>query len=183
MDEKETGKHNPDANAIFARYSRRLAALAHQNMSARLRTRIDGEDVAQSVLRTFFRRSEMEEFQLDESTDLWKLLVKITITKVHNRARYHRADKRNVDREEGGREGESLEHLLASGPGPAEAAELAEQLERLLADLPPAHREICALIVQGYSRTEVAEQLNLSRMTVHRVLKLLQGKLSDEESD
>ncbi len=166
-----------EADAIFARYSERLAALASRNLSAKLRTRIDGEDIAQSVLRTFFRRSENGEFQLDESTDLWKLLVKITINKVHNRARHHSADKRNIDRESENAEGDRMEYLMSSEPGPQEAAELAEQLAQLLVGLPPAHQEIFSLVVQGYSRTEVAEKMSLSRMTVHRVLDLLRVKL------
>jgi RNA polymerase sigma factor (sigma-70 family) len=163
-----------EADAVFAKYSRRLAELAERNMSSRLRRRVDAEDIAQSVLRTFFRRAELGEFQIDESTDLWKLLVKITINKVHNKARHHQADKRDMARE--ARDG--MELVVSRDPSPEDAAALVDHLEQLLEGLPDAHREILLLLMQGYSRTETAQKTNVSRMTVHRVLDLLRSKLA-----
>lgn len=180
MSSTTDGKDGSDAStpeAVFARYSKRLVELAQRNLSARLRCRVDGEDIAQSVLRTFFRRSELGEFTIDASTDLWKLLVKITLNKVHNQARRHQAEKRNLDREQTCENDLEMAYFISREPNPADAAKLVDQLERLLRGLPEAHREIFGLIVQGYSRTEAAEQLKVSRMTVHRVLDLLRTKL------
>jgi RNA polymerase sigma factor (sigma-70 family) len=170
-----SGLSTPEA--IFAQYSNRLVELAQRNLSIRLRGRVDGEDIAQSVLRTFFRRSELGEFQIDASTDLWKLLVKITLNKVHNQARHHQADKRNLDREQTPASDNGANFFVSREPNPTDAAELVDQLERLLEGLPEAHREIFGLVVQGYSRTEAAENLKVSRMTVHRVLNLLRTKM------
>ncbi len=176
MDE-DNGSGLSTPEAIFAQFSQRLVELAQRNLSFRLRGRVDGEDIAQSVLRTFFRRSELGEFQIDVSTDLWKLLVKITLNKVHNQARHHQADKRNLDREHTPRQDHDFEYFISREPGPADAAELVDHLEQLLTGLPEAHREIFGLVVQGYSRTETAEKLKVSRMTVHRVLELLRARL------
>lgn len=177
MMKEDDGSGLSTPEAIFDQYSQRLVALAQRNLSVRLQGRVDGEDIAQSVLRTFFRRSELGEFQIDASTDLWKLLVKITLNKVHNQARHHQADKRNLNREQTPEQDCDFEFFVSREPNPADAAELVDQLERLLDGLPEAHREIFGLVVQGYSRTEVAEKLKVSRMTVHRVLDLLRGKL------
>lgn len=180
--DKDDGSDVSTPEAVFAQYSQRLVELAQHNLSARLRGRVDGEDIAQSVLRTFFRRSELGEFQIDASTDLWKLLVKITLNKVHNQARHHQADKRNLDREQALDQDCDIEFFVSREPNPVDAAELVDQLERLLEGLPEAHREIFGLVVQGYSRTEAAEKLKVSRMTVHRVLDLLRAKLERLQS-
>ena len=178
----DSGSGMSTPETVFAQYSKRLVDLAQRNLSTRLQGRVDGEDIAQSALRTFFRRSELGEFRIDATTDLWKLLVKITLTKVHNQVRHHRADKRNVTREQSPPEAGSFEQAISREPSPAEAAELVDHLEQLLDGMPDAHREIFGLIIQGYSRTEVAEKLQISRMTVHRVLDLFRAKLERLQS-
>ncbi|MCA9120639.1 MAG: sigma-70 family RNA polymerase sigma factor [Planctomycetaceae bacterium] len=173
----EDGSNVSTPEAIFAQYSKKLVDLAQRNLSARLRGRIDGDDIAQSVFRTFFRRSELGEFQIDASADLWKLLVKITLIKVHNQARRHQAEKRSLEREQTPAEDRNTEFFVSREPDPTDAATLVDQLEQLLTGLPESHREIFGMVVQGYSRTEAAEKLKVSRMTVHRVLDLLRTKL------
>jgi hypothetical protein len=66
------------AELVFARYAQRLVRVAEQHLSRKLAGRVDGEDVVQSVFRTFFRRSAAGEFRIDNSGQLWRLLVTIT---------------------------------------------------------------------------------------------------------
>src|SRR5262245_16859408 len=70
------------AGQLFDRYAARLTQIAGQHLSRKLAGREDGEDVVQSVFRTFFRRSTEGHFQIDSSAQLWRLLVKITLQKV-----------------------------------------------------------------------------------------------------
>ena len=70
------------AELLFARYAARLTQVAEQNLSRKVAAREGGEDVVQSVFRTFFRRSAEGQFQIDTSAQLWRLLVKITVQKV-----------------------------------------------------------------------------------------------------
>jgi ECF sigma factor len=90
------------AEKLFARYAQRLTRLAEQHLSRKLAGRLDGEDVVQSVFRTFFRRSATGEFRIDSSAQLWQLLVKITLLKARAKARYHTADKRDAGAEQPG---------------------------------------------------------------------------------
>src|SRR5262245_20437761 len=80
------------AQAVFNHYSERLVRLAEKHLSRRLAGRVDGEDVVQSVFRTFFRRGGEGEFQLEGSAQLWQLLVRITVLKARAKARHHTAD-------------------------------------------------------------------------------------------
>src|SRR5690348_2853158 len=80
------------AEEIFARYARGLVRVAQQHLSRKVAGRVDGEDVVQSALRTFFRRGERGDFRIDSSGQLWRLLVRITLMKARAQARFHTAD-------------------------------------------------------------------------------------------
>src|SRR5437588_6753986 len=79
------------AEAVFHRYALRLAALAEGHLSRRLAGRVGGEDVVQSVFRTFFRRCARGEFRVDSPGQLWRLLVTLTLRKARAQARRHLA--------------------------------------------------------------------------------------------
>ncbi|MBM4072242.1 MAG: helix-turn-helix domain-containing protein [Planctomycetes bacterium] len=165
------------AELLFARYGQRLIRLAEQQLSHRLAGRLDGEDVVQSVFRTFFRRSAGGEFQIDNSAQIWRLLVKITVMKARAKGRWHTADKRNVAAEAAAGDA-FLVDALAHEPGPEEAVILMDQIEAMLAGLPSLHGRILELRLQGHGVQDIARQLNIARQTVYRALDLLQERLA-----
>ncbi len=171
------------ARRLFERYSRRLSELAEQHISTRLGTRLDGEDVVQSVFRTFFRRGAGGEFQVDPSGNLWCLLVAITLTKVRRQARWHQAAKRDVTTEQAQPTGDWAEEMLAREPGPAEAVVLWDQVESVLKNLPETYARIFTMRLEGQTRSEIAEQLGISRQTVHRALTTMQKRMQCLEDD
>ena len=166
-----------EAAYLFARYAERLTQLAEQHLSSRLAGCLDGEDIVQSVFRTFFRRSVAGEFHIDSSAEIWQLLVRITVRKVHAKAREHTAGRRNVAAEV--TEGDDwLINELAHDPGPAEAAALVDQIEHLLSGLPTDYARVLEMRLAGYDVVEIAKQLGVSRRTIHRMLNLLQDRLA-----
>jgi RNA polymerase sigma-70 factor (ECF subfamily) len=162
---------------LYARYARRLARLAEHHLSRKLAGRMDGEDVVQSVFRTFFRRSAAGQFHIDSSMHLWRLLVKITVLKARAKARHHTTAVRDVGAEAAEPVGEWLGDALAAEPGPDEAAAFLDQIETLLQGLPPFYRQLLELRLGGEQVADVARQLNVSRQTVYRALKVLQNRL------
>src|SRR5262245_17265996 len=170
------------AQQLFACYSQKLTALAEQQLSRRLAGRLDGEDVVQSVFRTFFRRSTAGEFQIDGSAQLWRLLVTITLMKARAKARYHLADKRDARAEQAPGPDDWLPQAVAREPGPEEAAILVDQIDALLRGLPALHAQVLERRLQGHHVTDIAAQLSVSRQTVHRVLNLLQQRLQDSSA-
>lgn len=163
------------ADLLFARYGQRLIRVAEQQLSHRLAGRLDGEDVVQSVFRTFFRRSAGGEFQIDNSAQIWRLLVKITVMKARAKGRWHTADKRSVAAET---TDEFLVDALAHEPGPEEGVILMDQIEAMLEGLPPLHGRILEQRLQGHGVQDIARQLNVARQTVYRALDLLQERLA-----
>lgn len=164
------------AGRLFEWYSNKLRALAGRNLSDRLRRRVEPDDVVQSALRTFFRKTGRGAFHIDTSADLWRLLVSITVAKARAHARRHTAAKRDV-RAEASASGEAFYEAITNEPGPPEAAVFADLVETVLEGLPDGHGEILAMCLQGYTRTDTAKRLGVSRQTVHRVLALLKERL------
>jgi RNA polymerase sigma-70 factor (ECF subfamily) len=167
------------ADEVVARFARRLVVLAEAHLGRRLAGRLDGEDVVQSVFRTFFRRCSEGEFQLDSTGGMWRLLVKITVLKARAKGRFHTADRRNVAAEVGAPEG-VLFDALGHEPGPDEAAALVDQIEALLRGLPELHGEVLRLRLAGHSVAEVAAGLGITRQGVYRMLAVLQQRLERE---
>src|SRR5256885_2097714 len=87
---------------FFASDVSELIGVAEAQLSGKLAGRLDGEDVVQSVFRTFFRRSAAGEFQVDASDQLWRLLLTITLRKVRAKARRETAEKRDAGAEAAG---------------------------------------------------------------------------------
>jgi RNA polymerase sigma-70 factor (ECF subfamily) len=168
---------DPEAAAqLFAEYARWLTHVAKQYLSVRLAGRVDGEDVVQSVFRTFFRRSAQGDLRIDSTAQIWRLLVKITILKARARARQHTAAMRDVTTEAGD---DWLAAATSEDPGPAEAAELVDLLEAVLRGLPPLYCHVLDLRLQGYGAVEIGEHLQISRRTVHRALGLMRQRLAN----
>lgn len=169
------------ADFLFARYARRLSALAEQNLSRKLAGRLDGEDVVQSVFRTFFRRCAAGEFCIDSSAQVWRLLVRITLLKARAKGRFHTAGQRDAQAERPA--DDWLPEALVSEPGPDEAAALVDQIDALLAGLPPLYGRLLELRLQGNNALEAAAGLGVSRQTVHRMLNLLQERFAAAEQE
>lgn len=167
------------AEQLFRAYAQRLTQLAEQHLSQKLTRRLDGEDVVQSVFRTFFRRGATGEFQIDSSGQLWRLLVKITLMKVRARSRQQTARKRTPAAEVS--EGDIwLGEALAREPGPDEAVALLDQIEVLLRGLQPLFGQVLEMRLQGHSVAEISAHLNLSRQSIYRMLDLLQHRLQTD---
>ena len=165
------------AEELFARYAQRLTSLAEQQLSRKLSARLDGADVVQSVFRTFFRRSAAGQFRIDGSAELWRLLVQITLQKARAYGRQHTAGVRDVAAEAAG-SGRLLLEAMAHEPGPAEAAAFVDEIEALLRGLPALYCDLLQLRLEGYSVSDTAARLGVSRRTVHRGLALLRHRLN-----
>ena len=168
------------ARLVWGRYLRELLALARSQLSARIRSREDEEDVLQSMYKSFCIRQRRGDFDLANRDELWNLLVRITLRKARNTANRHLQGKRDVRREDAeaadgpGEDlpGTILDRIDSDGPTPAEAALLNEALERrfqMLKD--PDLRQIALWKLEGYTNPEIATKLDCTVRTVERKLE------------
>jgi RNA polymerase sigma-70 factor (ECF subfamily) len=168
---------DPKAAAeIYTRHAAQLARLAEQHLNRKLAGRVDGEDVVQSVFRTLFARCARGELRLDNSAEIWRLLVCLTLRKARARARQHFANKRDARAEVAGADS-WLDVVAGHEPDPAEAVEMVDQIENLLRGLPPLYCHILQQRLQGQTVAAIALDLGVSRQTIYRALELLQYRL------
>jgi DNA-directed RNA polymerase specialized sigma24 family protein len=172
------------AAELFHRYAARLLALADRRLSAKMALRADPEDVVQSAYRSFFVRARDGGYIVERSGDLWRLLVAITLHKVRKLAEFHTAGKRSVNRECNDTADRDWLGVpiaaLTQDPSPAEAAALADEVDRVTQRLEPGHQHMFELRLQGHSLEEIAVACGCSVRTVKRVLSLIRGVLEEE---
>lgn len=168
------------AQQIVDHYSAALVAVARRQIGRKLARRVDAEDVVQSTYRSLFVRARQGEYELGSGRDMWKLLVTMTLNKVRRQAKFHRAQRRSLSREQSARAGEGPAPVLqAAGdePGPDEAAMLVDEVEHLLSRLRPADRPIVELRLQGLSTSEIAAETGRAERSVRRILAHVQDRL------
>jgi RNA polymerase sigma factor (sigma-70 family) len=170
------------ARLLFQRYVDRLVAVARRRLSQPMNSRVDPEDIVQSVFRTFFGRLKGGQFHLEQQNDLCKLLVRITVNKTLRQVAFQKAAKRDPGHEahSDDREHDQVLHLLARDPDPEEAAAFLDQLEHFLKQLAPDERRILEMRVQGYSNEDICKELNIYDRKIRRVLERIRG-LAEQE--
>jgi RNA polymerase sigma-70 factor (ECF subfamily) len=167
---------------VFDRFAGRLIALARSRLGARLRAKVDPEDILQSVYKSFLRRyaGGGQELTVAGWDDLWGLLAVITLRKCGHKVARFLAACRDVRREvpapppDGAADGWEV---IARDPTPSEAAILAETVEGLLRGLEGRDRDIVTLALQGHTTAEISAQLRRPPRAVYRVLDQVRKRL------
>jgi RNA polymerase sigma-70 factor (ECF subfamily) len=169
------------AAELFRRFAGRLIGLARSHLDRRLQTKVDPEDVVQSVFKSFFPRVAAGQFELENWDSLWSLLVVITLHKCgHKREMFHAA-LRDVRREVApprpDEDSAARWEAIARDPTPSEAASLAETVEQVMRGLKDNEQQILELRLQGFTAAEIAAQVGRSEYTVNWVLKRIRKRL------
>jgi RNA polymerase sigma-70 factor (ECF subfamily) len=169
------------AREVFDRFTLRLISLARRQLDARLHHKIEPEDVVQSVYKSFFFRYGQEALGGQSSKELWGLLTCITLRKCVERVRYYRAERRDIARERAplhAEEGdEPWRDAVSQEPTPEQAAVLAETVEQVLRSLDADERSIIELSLQGYTTSEISEQLGRAERSVRRLRERVRKQL------
>jgi RNA polymerase sigma-70 factor (ECF subfamily) len=170
------------AKQLFDRYASRLVALARRQISQRLASRLDPEDVVQSVFRSFFGRVKAGKFRIEEQDDLGKLLVRITVNKTLRKVEYHRAAKRDPSKEviQGDHASDDLLQVLDRDPTPEAVVAFVDQLDHFLNQLRPEERQILELRFQGYTNGEITKKLGIYDRKIRRLIERVRG-LAEQE--
>jgi RNA polymerase sigma-70 factor (ECF subfamily) len=166
------------ATELYLRYADRLEKLARSETGRDLGTRLDAEDVVQSVFRTFFRRAAAGQYELPAGEELWRLILVIALNKIRQLGIHHRAAKRDATRTK------SVEHWEGVAPAAAKESDetaratLAMVIDELLSQLPAAHRAMIELRIEGHEVAEIAARTERSQRSVERVLQNFRQQLS-----
>jgi RNA polymerase sigma-70 factor, ECF subfamily len=165
------------AAQLYQRYAHRLRALAEKNTGKDLANRFDSEDVIQSVFRSFFERARNGLYDVPTGGDLWPLLLVIALQKVRAYGTHHRAGCRDVRREQGSDDQETVR--LASQRFKLEEPQSLLELiaEETLELLPALHRQVARWRLEGYDHQEIAKMAGRSKRTIERIFQECRGIL------
>ena len=171
------------SRALWNRYFPQLVRVAQQKLVGRGTRMADGEDVALSALRSFFRAAADDRFpDLLDRDGLWRLLSVMTYRKAVDLIRHEDRQKRRVLGESviledgSGSQGCPMDQLPGPDPTPELAAELAEACERRLGLLNADLQAIAIWKLEGRTNREIAERCGCSVPTVERSLHLIRKK-------
>jgi RNA polymerase sigma-70 factor (ECF subfamily) len=179
--ERFRGGDDSAAEALFARYFQRLTSLARSRLSARLARRTDPEDIVQSVYRSFFVGVRQGRYTLGRGGDLWRLLTSITKHKLLRQVRHQGADRRSIEVERSlDRVDEGTFRGRERDPTPEEALALADEMERVFAQLDPFGRRVLELRLQGLQIAAIAEDTGRAERSVRRTLARIRELLSEQ---
>ena len=158
-------------SVVLMDYLPKLIRLADRNMSMRLKTKIDSEEMAYSIIGSVLRMRNEGKIRIDPSEDFWRLLVAISLNKVRKKARHYKAKKRDMGREiQFADDMPTLEEIAQDHGDPTDedGADIAKVLEKLAERLD----ENCQIVLAGRlefrSNLEIASQMNKSTRTVSR---------------
>ena len=154
------------AHVLYERYVQRVFGLVDAKLGAKLRASTDVEDIVQSVFRSMFHGVQEGNYELEPGSTLWNLLAVISLTKLRRRALHHHAQRRDIER---------LVSLQTMADVEAIDVSTDEFLNicvrETMQKLRPSDREILILRIQGFTLTEISEQMSLSDRTIARRLR------------
>ncbi len=185
LDKIKQGGDQSAEHALWDKYFEQLLVVARQHINARARRVKDEEDIALSVLNSFFRGAAEGRFaQLNDRNDLWQILRILTKRKTIDYLRRLYAQKRGGNAVRGESVFIESEHSTPGSPdimpGKQEEPELAaiftEECDQLFAALrDDVLSQVALLRLEGYSNAEIAQQLGISERSIERKLKTIRA--------
>lgn len=163
------------ASLLYQRYARRLRVLVQSKSAADLASRLDPEDIVQSVFGSFFRGVSRGTYDVPASEELWHLFLVITLNKIRAKGVFHRAAKRDV-RQTVICDIDRFSFDINSNESACALLKLA--VEDVLDRLPAQHKLVVQLRMEGNEVAEIAEITGRSKRSVERLLQECRQRLS-----
>ncbi len=170
----QTGSEDA-ASELYGRYAERLDFLASRGIGGDMRSLVGSEDVVQSIFRTFFRRAAAGDYEVPEDTELWNLLLTISLNKIRAIGTHYRRHKRDVARTV-----HTESDLNDAAGGDAVAYQVLRMVvDELIESLPESHQRIINLHIEGWDVASIATETLRSKRTVERVLQQFRSELKE----
>lgn len=160
---------------LYRRYAGRVLAMARAKMSRGLASRLEADDIAQSVFRRFFDAARRGRYQLPSGQELWDLLLVITLNRLRSLENYHRTVKRDL-RQTVPWESDGVSEPAGPRDESAEAF-LTFAVDEAVASLPEDYRGVVHLRMEGFEVAEIAQRTERSKRTVERLLQETRSRL------
>lgn len=176
------------AQDLWTRYASRLVAVAKRKLGQVQNGIADEEDVAQLAFTSLCCGAKAGRFEdVSNRDELWWLLLAMTKRKAVDLIRRETAKKRGggeivrTPMLPDGVAAQNLGDLIGGEPTPEYLAIMAEQYARLMESLrDDCQRHVVVSRIEGYTVSEIAGQLGITKRSVERKLQLIRDKWSRE---
>lgn len=165
------------ATALYVRYAERLQRLADNQVSNDLASRVDADEIVQSVFRTFFRRAADGQYDIAGQEDLWKLLLVMALNKVRSTGTWHRAEKRSASKT---RSLDAVDPLPSGQKDTSESVAflvLKMTVNEVLGELAEEHQDVVRLRIEGFEVDDIVERTGRAKRSIERILQGFRKKL------
>ncbi|MGF1578529.1 MAG: RNA polymerase sigma factor [Gemmataceae bacterium] len=167
------------ASDLVKRYEPAIRrAIRFRLTDARLGAVLDSMDICQSVMASFFLRAATGQFELEEPSQLQKLLVAMARNKLAMKARSEQAQKRDNRRLVGGNVED--QGVAATGASPSQAVSAKEMIQEAYKRLSDDERQIVELRNQGMEWSDIAKQLQASPEALRKKLGRALDRIAQE---
>src|ERR1019366_3569799 len=156
------------ADLLYHRFAGRLRQLAHAKFSKLLQSRLDADDIVQSVFRRFFKANDEGNYDCPTDEELWSVLMVITLNRLRTEEVFQRAGKRDIRRNVNV---EALNELTSFSHSSFASSCLRESVEGALDKLPEHFGRVIKLRLEGLEVAEIAQEVERSKRTVERILQ------------
>ncbi len=168
------------ATILHERYLGKLLNLVGRHLAGKFNSRLDPDDVVQSVFRSIFRLTREGRFEFEGDGDFWKLLLTMALNKVRNTVRHHQAGKRDPALESLSTSADGMDSYivdrLSGQPTIQEIVSFTDMLEQVLGRLDPQQQLLIQYRIEGYTQKEIAEKLSVDDRTVRRMFATIRTR-------
>lgn len=172
------------ATQLWNRYAQQVMQLARSRLPRSAFSLEDEEDTAVAVFELLYRGVANQQFpELNDRSDLWGLLIRLTETRAIDQLRKQQRQKRGGGQARSplrssesadGRNGVPTDALHDHQPTPEVAAAMADECRFLLECLDDALlRTIAVMRLNGHDVDAIAGELNRPLRTIERKLQLI----------
>ena len=161
-----SGSINYNDSEEIIRLLKRLVPFALSKIDKLLVSKLDPEDIVQSVFRNFFTALQKGNFKPASWEEMWYLLAKMTIWKCNSKLEFYLSQARDVRIE---KPFDSKDDISTDPLFLDEKLILEESLDLVMIKLQDENRKkVFCLILQGHSPAEIAEEFGVSKRTIER---------------
>ena len=151
---------------LIETYEPHIRRVVRRRMNRQLQAKFDTMDFVQMVWKSFFFRP-VHLCSFNGSSHFLAYLTKMAMNKVdtEHRRRFD-TKKYDVNKEEAMDD----DHLAAPGESPSQIVMVRDHWDAVLGKLPPHHREVVRLRLEGFTHPQIAKRLQLNERTTRRIL-------------
>ncbi len=166
--ERAVGGDNDAVAALVQRFDLPLRAAIRHRLGAKLRLRLDTDDILQSALTEALGRLPGFEYRSEGEFLGW--LAQVAERRIQMQARRHGAGRRDPRREHRLQTRDDFANQLTAPPDRAHASDVRGRLEEAVGRLPERERSVVQLHLKGKNFGEIAVECGLKDKSAARYL-------------